>query len=80
MQSFYKHILIHCNEYDVQTLELVRSSKNRGGLSPTLWDISQNPSNGLVQTVQIVIIVYGHGMSLIPYNCNTICIYLHSIS
>ena len=38
MQSFYKHILTHCNQYE--TLDLVQSSKDRSDLSPTLWDIN----------------------------------------
>ena len=40
MESFYKHIIRHCSEYDIQTLELVQSSRDGSGLSPTLWDIS----------------------------------------
>ena len=40
MESLYKHILTRCSEYDIQTLELVQSSRDGSGLSPTLWDIS----------------------------------------
>ena len=40
MESLYKHIITRCSEYDIQTLELVQSSRDGSGLSPTLWDIS----------------------------------------
>ena len=40
MESLYKHVIRRCSEYDIQTLELVQSSRDGSGSSPTLWDIS----------------------------------------